>query len=146
MELSSTSIFLYPEWNPYLSIWTVMAPVAAIIPCLKFTEVLSCSCATMLMGQTNQSISIPLMYRLRLGWLSIIWATVSTLRLWFRLIVQTSYTTLINYFASTSEGHRKLFPLSVSRIFSKLDMRETGVLNFILFKSKQHDVATLTSL
>ena len=57
-------------------LWLQLQQWPAIMPCLKFTKVLSCSCVTMFMGQTNQSISIPLMYLVRLGLLSIICATV----------------------------------------------------------------------
>ena len=51
---------------------TVMAPVVAIIICLKFSD----SCVTIVMEQKNHSISVQLMHLFRLGGLSIFAATV----------------------------------------------------------------------
>ena len=63
MELSSTSIFYALNKNPSPMLGTVMAPVVAIITCLKFSG----SCVTMFMEQKNHSISVPLMHLFRLG-------------------------------------------------------------------------------
>ena len=72
MELSSTLIFYALNKNPSPMLGTFMAPVVAIITCLKFSG----SCVTMLMEQKNHSISVPLMRLFRLGWLSIFAAIV----------------------------------------------------------------------
>ena len=67
MELSSTSIFYALNKNPSPMLGTVMAPVVAIITCLKFTKVQWQLWDHVYGTEKPHSISVPLMYLLRLG-------------------------------------------------------------------------------
>ena len=141
MQLSSTSILYALNKNQSPMLGTVVAPVVAIITCLKFRG----SCVTMFMEQKNHSISVPLMYCLN-------WTDCQLVAAIFyrKVVIQIDRTNKLyhidNLLCINLQRPLQIEFLVFIKIFQNWIYRVVMRSKFHLILSKQHDASTLTLL